>query len=1005
MPLPRSAGLRVLRPRALPSVRVRTLSTTSACHATPTGTSTTGTTTDGTWKFVAGKRIFIGTGSIRNQMEGKERQLLADRDLATAPDPDVDVPRVSSAIVAESGMGEDMDDGISMAGLDSSGEGAEPFAGYQKLQKGDLCELRYVHRGAGGVADSWAERLMWGDRTSSGIDMGIFLRETPGSSTGDFLTPQGMVKQTHTARIAFALQNFLPTEAVDNFVAYYERVEKFEASRGTADHSQGIVSSRSVSMPLVEPVRKFLLEAKYMQGERYREFEGLYQKLAHETEIRKVTAGEAAAMVFGEDPRPAEIYATHMALMGDGLRYVGDKGFHRITSRFRVRSKRDLEMVDSVTEWVRKSAVVTDERGVGKKAEGPMKDFIQRAKYLIDLSRSLRKAKPEQPGVQVERVELPEMRWTASDRKFIDFMKARMKSWGLQHTPIDGLVPYVLRETRRYQGKRMDGSCTYDFLAEIGAFSPWENMTLHQDNQDLPGYGISQQADTDEACVASDSASEFSDFNLTDCLAGIRKDWGHTKVFCVDDASALEIDDGMSVERVSDTETWIHVHIANPTAFLPPDHWISQIAEHRATTKYFDPHVFRMLPKPVSDALGVRPGGAVLTFSTKINTDTGEIIDYGIGPGTVHNVQRVTYEELGQLLSLKPGPKRILTVGDIPAPKPKGKSALALSKQDGNDLRHLHKCFLALTRRRVRDGMISLRNVNYSYSISPEAVTVSTSADLRAPIPILYRGYPSIQVTIDKQPELHGPGDMVAEFMILANSVLAKFSRKHQLPMPYRTLQYNPMRPDLVHRFIHEIMPTRDEYGVASRGVLDDLSTYMSVGFSRLTAEPGPHKLLGLPSGYVKGTSPLRRYTDMIAHWNIQAHLLSKPLPFPLSGLSAALQTVDLKERMANFGSIETRRFWGTACINRLLMNRAEMKRQLPKVMTMTLTEQKLWPNPSVGFVEELACMAKVTFGTNKESSQINVGDKIAVVVEEARLGERAVLFKSHGLANKYKGQ
>jgi len=826
--------------------------------------------------------------------------------------------------------------------------------------------------------------------------MGIYLRETPGQSTGDFLTPQGMVRRTHTARIAFALQSFLPREAVDTFVAYYEKVEKFETERGAVEQKQGIVSSRGVSTPLLEPVREFVLEAKAMYAERCRELEGLYQKLAHETEVRRVTTGEAAGMVFGDDPGSAEVYATHLALMGDGLRYVGDKGFHRITSRFRVRSKKDLEMVDSVTEWVRKSSVVFDARGFGSQAEGPMKDFIQRAKYLIDLSRRLRKTKPEQSGVQVERVELPQMLWTPSDRKFIDFMKARMKSWGLQHTPIDGLVPYVLRETRRYPEKMLDGSCTYDFLTEIGAFSPWENMALQQDNQNIPGYGMSRQADIDEARIKSFNESRFEDLNLTDCLKGVRKDWGDMKVFCVDDATAHEIDDGMSIEKLSDTETWIHVHIANPTAFLPPAHWISQVAENRVTTKYLDPHVFRMLPKPISDALGVRPGGTVLTFSAKTNTDTGEIIDYKIEPGTVNKVHRITYDELGRLLSIKQHPKRILTAGDIPAPRISDKGALSrLTKKDNADLRHLHKCYLALTRRRVRNGMISLRNVNYSYSISPEAATVSTGADLFAPNPILYRGYPGIQVTIDKQPELHGPGDMVAEFMILANTVLAQYAQKHRLPMPYRTLQYNPARPDLVLKFTHEIMPTRDEYGVASRGVLDDLSTYMSVGFSRLTTEPGPHKLLGLPSGYVKGTSPLRRYSDMVAHWNIQAHLLSQPLPFPLPALASALPTVDLKERMANFGINETRRFWGTACIHRLLMNRADMRRQLPKIMTMTLTEQKLWPTPSVGFVEELACMAKVAFASNKVSSTFKVGDKIAVVVEEARLGERAVLFKS----------
>ncbi|KAA8913353.1 hypothetical protein FN846DRAFT_772144 [Sphaerosporella brunnea] len=753
-------------------------------------------------------------------------------------------------------------------------------------------------------------------------------------------------------------------------------------------------------MPLVRPVRDFLLEARTLQSTYYKQLEGLYDRLAHETETRTITTGEAAAMVFGPNLLKTEIYATHLALMGDGLRYVGDRGFHRITQKFQIRSKKELEMVDSVTEWVRKSSVVFDTRGVGSKVQGEMKEFVQKARHLIDLSRSLRKAKSETPGVTAERVELPEMKWTKADRMFIDFLKARMKAYGLQQTPIEGLVPYILRQTNRYPGKHLDGSTTYDFLTEIGAYSPWENVSLHQVGQALPGYNTSQQADADEAYLLKVEEKPLESLGLQDNLASIRHDWGAAKVFCVDDATAQEIDDGFSIEWVSKTETWIHVHIANPTGYLTPDHAISKVAENRMVTKYMHPLVFRMLPKPISENLGVSPGAPVFTISTKINNETGEILDYKVQPGKVNNVQRLTYDELGHILGMKRVAKKVITVGDMPYTKPPLETAnvASLSKEDISTLALAKQCFLALMKRRAKAGMISLRNVVYEYKLSPEFGALSSSADLQSPFPILYRGFPDMQLLIDQQPDVRGPGDLIAEFMILANTIVSKYATENNIPMPYRTLEYNRDRPEIVKYFAEEIMPTRDEFGLAEKSVIDDLNVYLLIGFSRLLIEPGPHRLLGLPEGYVKATSPLRRYADMVAHWNLQAHLLGQPLPFPKEKLAALLPAIDMRERMANFGMNETSRFWSTIAYHRLLASPTEAKRQIPKKLTMTITERKLWPTPSVGFVQELAVMAKVQFSGIKEASAVESGDKIAVTIEEARLGERVVIFKSQGI-------
>ncbi|KAF8543368.1 hypothetical protein BDD12DRAFT_698737, partial [Trichophaea hybrida] len=742
---------------------------------------------------------------------------------------------------------------------------------------------------------------------------------------------------------------------------------------------------------LLAPVRRFILEANEIHSQAYTHLTGLYPRLAHETEVRRITTQSAARMVFSDNPTNAELYATHMALMGDGLRYLGDKGFHRITSNFRVRSKRELAVIDECTKWVRESSVVFDTKGYGNKAKGPMKEFIEKVRILIDRSRNLRKKRVQKKGVSVE-PEPTDVTWTEADQKFIDFAIARLKSYGLQRTPIEGLLPYILRQTRRYEDKTLDGSCAYDFLTEIGAFTPWENFVLHQENQKLPGYNVCRQADEDEKRIVAIGDIAFEDLSLKDSLKGIRKDWGYMRVFCVDDATAEEIDDGISVEKVSDTETWIHVHIANPTAFLKPDHWISKIAEERATTKYFDPHVFRMLPKSISDSLGVSSGAPVMTFSTKIDNN-GEILDIKIQPGTVHNVQKITYNQLGKILNLASVPLRSFHLGKLPPPPPEPEAPLAPG--DLEALQHLHKCSHALIKRRVRNGMISLRNVYHSYHLSPEITKYSSSSNLRSPYPQLFRGFPSMRLDVETEPQMLGKNDFVAEFMILANTAIAQYATKHNIPLPFRSLIYNPERTEIIKYFKEIIIPTRNEFGVAEKGVMDDLNVYMKVGFAQLLPRAAPHIMLGLPQGYTKATSPLRRYSDMLAHWNLQSHLLNTPLPFTEHKLSPLLATLDLRERMANFGQSETRRFWATTVIKGLLD--AGQQKQFPQEMTLTVLEPKVWPSESVGFVQELALVGKVAFADKKSAGGLKAGDKVGVRLVGARPGDRTVLFESEG--------
>ncbi|KAI5810404.1 hypothetical protein BZA77DRAFT_271656 [Pyronema omphalodes] len=896
---------------------------------------------------------------VRARMEVMEEKMLQHRENATA----VDVPNSERLAGRPTAVSENEDiDGES----DVYTALQDGVAGYKRINRGDMCELRSP------------------DGTSC---LGLYIRDSPGTSMSEFLITTGAINRLQSARVAYYVPGFVPAEKIDAFLQYYEKVEQFQSLQGKTDTDSIILSAQHYG-PLVKGVREFQRKAREIQSANANRLRELYSKFAHKTETTRLTTQRAAQELFGDEVTNEHIYATHMALMSDGLRYVGDKGYHRITSNFRVRSLSECDIIDKCTKWVRESAAKFDEQGKSTTgAIGPMATFIEKAVKVIDRFRELKEERIAKGNNQpIEPIHLQEYSWTQEDWNFIKFCIARLKSYGLQRTPVEGLIPFVLRQTKRYNDRALDATCVYDFLHEIGAFSPWENFVLHQENQEIPHFGASVKSNWNQERFDEIKNKSIAELGLTDSLKSIRKDWGQMAVFCVDDAAAKEIDDGFSVEKINETQSWVHVHIANPTAFLDRDHWITNIAESRVATRYFDPYTLPMLPTPVSHSLGLAPDRPVLTFSTKIDHTNGEILDIDITPGTVHNVKSMTYKQLGSILNIESEPQISYTFGNMQkTPEPPLPS---LSPADHETLEHINLCYRALRKRRTRNGGVSVQTVGSETSVSQE-VNKYLAPDLSPDYPTLFRGFPAASYTVDLVPRNSGPNHIIAEMMILANSSAALYATKHNIPLPFRGLEYNHRVPEVVNHFKNVILPSRNEFGISSRDIIDDIRTYMIIGYASTPTTAAPHVLLGLDTGYVKCTSPLRRFSDMIAHYQLTAHILGKR-NFMMShkALASLTANLDMKERMINFGSTESRKYWNSWALKHLL----EIGTKFPRNMTMTVLEVKPWPNPSSGWVKDLGCVGKVWL-PRKGLHKLEVGKKVTVDLVGAEPGDRSINF------------
>jgi hypothetical protein len=139
-----------------------------------------------------------------------------------------------------------------------------------------------------------------------------------------------------------------------------------------------------------------------------------------------------------------------------------------------------------------------------------------------------------------------------------------------------------------------------------------------------------------------------------------------------------------------------------------------------------------------------------------------------------------------------------------------------------------------------------------------------------------WRGDPYIKVHYS-----HEDRDYLVEgTMILAGVVASRWCSDRGMPAPYRSTS-DPHQTELMKQLLEEDIYPKLERGARLDEVpLERLSSLYGRGM--LSADPRPHAMMGLDM-YAKATSPLRRFGDLVLHWQIHAALaeerrLGRPL-------------------------------------------------------------------------------------------------------------------------------
>jgi ribonuclease R len=145
------------------------------------------------------------------------------------------------------------------------------------------------------------------------------------------------------------------------------------------------------------------------------------------------------------------------------------------------------------------------------------------------------------------------------------------------------------------------------------------------------------------------------DGRITHFEEQIRKDFRPILTFTIDPDTAKDFDDALSIQFLEDDLIEVGVHIADVTHFLKENSALDKEALKRSTSVYLVDRVLPMLPEKLSnDLCSLNPNEDKYTFSAVFKFDAKyKIIDKWFGKTIIHSDRRFAYEEAQEVLEGK----------------------------------------------------------------------------------------------------------------------------------------------------------------------------------------------------------------------------------------------------------------------------------------------------------------------------------------------------------------
>jgi ribonuclease R len=408
---------------------------------------------------------------------------------------------------------------------------------------------------------------------------------------------------------------------------------------------------------------------------------------------------------------------------------------------------------------------------------------------------------------------------------------------------------------------------------------PWEHRHVNPEGEIVEVLGPAKKPGVDILSIIRkyDLPVAFPDavlkeaeeipLQLSDRELRPREDLRNAPVFTIDPDDARDFDDAIHVVE-SDGGWMVGIHIADVSHYVKPGSALDREALRRGNSVYLPDRVLPMLPERLSNGVcSLRPAEDHLTKSVFVEVDrTGRIRGHRFAATVIRSLARLTYRQAFAILQ--------------------GKSSDPVET-------HIHRAWqlaAILRKRRFNQGALELDMPEVRVKLDSEGKAIGLVRE---------------ENDISHQ--------LIEEFMLLANEVVARETRVRRIPSVYRIHEdpdsqriadyreqirsYGIEVGDLsqrreMQRFLRTIVG-RPEESALKIGLLRSLR--------KAVYSPDSIGHYGLAKAdYTHFTSPIRRYADLLVHRAFTAMLLRSGGKPPRSvDLASTCEHISTTERVA----------------------------------------------------------------------------------------------------------
>jgi len=424
----------------------------------------------------------------------------------------------------------------------------------------------------------------------------------------------------------------------------------------------------------------------------------------------------------------------------------------------------------------------------------------------------------------------------------------------------------------KLQRKRTAQS-VFDLLVELGVWGKHEDVVLLRS-------GFPTRFTDDEEEAAKEAIENLRD---PDKILGLRKDLRRLKAYTIDSASASEIDDGLSVEVLTNEDGSVRqrfwIHIADADHWAPRDSAVFGAARRRASSIYLPTGTVPMFPQSITGMMSLTADRDAYALSLGVELlpdgriDTSSIV---ITPSLIRITYRLTYDDVDDMLEEGVGYSEEWQLGALLAAATKRRAhRVSKGSAEGFVPNPIPQASVKIVPDDdAPDGVAVSINLEVSHNAGNNQ---TASAEV-----------PASDTANDHAPPVSPANLLVTEMMILSGEAFGKMKFNFEneekqningehlklsntLKLPYRSQK----EPDLRSRpeevsVMQNLKKTRTGGG------------YCHAWYSRRFFKPvrveesmESHAGMGLDC-YVQWTSPIRRFGDLQAHAAVKRYLRRK---------------------------------------------------------------------------------------------------------------------------------